>query len=247
MKSVVCVKTGNKYDDEYVKILYDSVKRNTTVPFRFHCFSDDSGALQDLSVSDYVLHFCEYRRGQGGWWNKLRIFENAGRRYGDRVIYFDLDTMITGNIDWLMEYDEEPFAAIENLGVLNSKYEDTRKYKNVMQSGIMTFDPKSFVVQNIASHFEITRETSVNSYRGDGEYLNATIPTKNRVFLQHIFPNQITSYKYFCYDNGGPGNHSIVCFHGEPGPKEACTIDVHPYGVTYKKQDWVKEYWRTGE
>ena len=41
MNHVVCVKWGNKYPSQYANVLYNMVKRHTTVPFEFHCITDD--------------------------------------------------------------------------------------------------------------------------------------------------------------------------------------------------------------
>ena len=45
MNHVVCVKWGNKYIPQYVNVLYNMVKRHTTVPYEFHCITDDPKGL----------------------------------------------------------------------------------------------------------------------------------------------------------------------------------------------------------
>ena len=45
MNHIVCVKWGNKYISQYVNVLYNMCQRNTTVPYEFHCITDDPKGL----------------------------------------------------------------------------------------------------------------------------------------------------------------------------------------------------------
>ena len=45
MNHVVCVKWGNKYVPQYVNVLASMVKRHTTVPYQFHCITEDATGL----------------------------------------------------------------------------------------------------------------------------------------------------------------------------------------------------------
>ena len=83
--SVVCVKWGTLYSDDYVRILQAMVERNTTKEYEFVCFSD----TEIEGVQTKILP-----KGLDGWWNKLVLFDN---RYdlNERIVYFDLDTAIT--------------------------------------------------------------------------------------------------------------------------------------------------------
>ena len=40
MINIVCLKFGTLYGPDYVNKLYAGVKQNTTVPFKFHCFTE---------------------------------------------------------------------------------------------------------------------------------------------------------------------------------------------------------------
>ena len=45
MNHVVCVKWGNKYPSIYANVLHSMIKRHITVPFEFHCITDDVNGL----------------------------------------------------------------------------------------------------------------------------------------------------------------------------------------------------------
>ena len=42
---VVCLKHGDKYSSEYVNILHNMVKRHTTIPINFVCFTENAQGI----------------------------------------------------------------------------------------------------------------------------------------------------------------------------------------------------------
>jgi hypothetical protein len=234
MINVVCVKWGDKFSNDYVYNLEAGVKRNTTQDINFICYSDK----KIPGVNTVILD-----KGLDGWWNKLQLFKLANSKshmgLSKRYVLFDLDTIITGNIDWLLDYDGE-FMGIENLGINNSKYEDIRQYEGVLQSGILAWD--SLKCSEIWDWFKSEQEGIIQKYRGDGEFLHALIDSPD--LLQRLYPDKLRSYKYECHENGLPEGPSIVCFHGQPSIEEAISTTVHPWGVTYEPREWVKDYWK---
>ena len=95
MITVACVWWGTKFPIDYVINLKASIERNTTVDHKFICFSD-----KDVpNIETRIL-----KKGYDGWWNKLQLFD-CSHGLSERVIYFDLDTLITGDLDWLFNYD----------------------------------------------------------------------------------------------------------------------------------------------
>jgi len=91
--NVVCLKWGSLYGPEYVNRLFYAVRRHLSIPFSFHCFTDDSTDLHP----DVVLHPLPHTELHG-WWNKLYLFSKEVNLTG-RVMFIDLDTLITANID----------------------------------------------------------------------------------------------------------------------------------------------------
>lgn len=226
MISVVCVYWGNKFPIEYVYNLRSAVKRNTSVPHEFVVFSD----RQIPDVKTKILD-----KGLEGWWNKLQMF-NTKFALNKEVVYFDLDTLITGNIDWLMNYDTI-FMGIEDLGSVN-KHQPHLIGK--FQSGVMKWNYP--MGNSIWESFQKNIHT-MQVYRGDGELLNDIVPKERRELLQRVFPDKLKSYKYQIY-NDGLQDASIVCFHGRPSIIQAMTETIKTPMAVYKPQSWIKEYWR---
>lgn len=226
MISVVCVYWGDKFSVDYVHNLKSMVARNTTALHEFVCFSD-------RPIDGVKTRILE--KGYSGWWNKLQLF-NTEHGLRKDVVYFDLDTLITGNIDWLMNYDTM-FMGIEDLGSVNAHQPHL---KGRFQSGVMKWN-YSFN-KHIWEHFKAQPEV-MQQLRGDGEYLNEMMPSTSRELLQRVFPGKLKSYKYQVYGNRPSEETSIVCFHGRPSIIQAMTETVVTPLNTYKPSDWIKEYW----
>ena len=231
MINVVCVKTGDKFSDDYVLNLQEGVAKNVTVDHKFFCYTDKP--VPGVKCLELPMDL-------GGWWNKMQLFspETTIRNGIGKYVFLDLDTIITSNIDWLLDYDGE-FMGIENLGINNSKYEDIRQYVGVLQSGVLAWD--SLECSKIWDFFLKHKNEIMRNFRGDGEFLHALI--KSPDLLQRLYPGKLRSYKYECYEEGLPKDTSIVCFHGQPSIEEAISTTVQPWGVTYEPREWVKEYW----
>jgi len=228
MIAVCCVCWGKKFNLDYVYNLKAAVERNTTVEHKFVVYSDR--IIEGVETK--LL-----RPGYSGWWNKLQLFDSANKP-ADRMIYFDLDTIITGNIDWLLE-DKSWFMGIEDVGSVNAWQPHL---KNVLQSGVMSWDfnPVSF----IWSEFIMRYDGIVDSFRGDGEYLSSIINPYQRVLLQQKYPGKLKSYKYQVYPSRPNSETSIVVFHGRPSIEQAFTEQIVTPLQTYEPQEWIKDYWR---
>lgn len=224
MITVACVMWGKKFPQKYVHNLKKAVEENTTVPHKFVCLSDKTIP----GVETKLL-----KPGFEGWWNKLQLFDKRTGLSG-RVVYLDLDTIITGNIDWLLNYDGI-FMGIEDLGSVNRHQQHL---KGVMQSGVLAFDIDKYDL--LWAEFLLSQQSTVAMFRGDGEYLNSVVRKRN--LLQHLFPGKLKSYKYEVYPDN-IGDASIICFHGRPNIEEAFTETTELSWALFKPQHWIKKYW----
>ena len=227
MITVACVFWGTKFPVEYVYNLKSMVERNTTIEHRFICLSDKKVE----GIETRIL-----KPGYEGWWNKLQLFD-MGQALGERVVYLDLDTLITGDIDWLLEYRGN-FMGIEDVGAVNPHQPHL---KGVLQTGVMAFSTS----MNAMLWKELSvREELRAQFRGDGECLNHIIQPLARDLLQNLYPGRLKSYKYQVYPNKPDDKTSIVCFHGRPSIIQAMNEAVTTPMQTYYPQQWIKEYWR---
>ena len=99
MNHVVCVKWGNKYPSQYANVLNSMVKRHTTVPFQFHCLTDDPTGV-DSEINIIKLPNDPWIKS---WWSKLWMFSPDMPLKGN-MLFFDLDVVIFDNIDELFTH-----------------------------------------------------------------------------------------------------------------------------------------------
>ena len=97
MLKICTVYYKGTYTPDYVSKLYNSLKRNTTIPFEFICLSDT-----DVKA-DVVLPY-NHHSNIVKHWHKLKFFspQFANQQPGDEIVIMDIDQVITGNVDDLI-------------------------------------------------------------------------------------------------------------------------------------------------
>lgn len=218
MLHVICLNAFNYQDRgrDYVHILHDSVRRNLPAGFEgtFEVFTDDAdGYHPDIIVRPLP------EVGLGGWWNKLALFKPGLFTPGDRVIYFDLDTLITGRLDDIVKYDGD-FAALRDV------------YRpHGLQSSVMAWRA-GVGMSDIWALWDIKGRPEVDG--GDQIWIEDVLASTRALpfdRLQDLYPDLFASYKI----TGGklPAKASVVFFHGFPRPHQVTT-------------GWVPEVWKIG-
>lgn len=84
--TVACVCVGPAYEDRYVLILRDMVRRYLPIDHRFVC-------LSDRQIEGVECVAVEHR----GWWSKIELFKPG--RFQSRVLYLDLDVAVVGPLE----------------------------------------------------------------------------------------------------------------------------------------------------
>ena len=226
MIDIICLKWGTKFGPEYVNNLYSGIARNTTVDFRFHCFTDDvTGVRPEVFCHDLP------KLNITGWWYKLWLFSNELRfNPGDRIMFFDLNTLVTGNIDDILSHECD-----KNLTGLRNFYRPQR-----FASGLLMW--RHGTQTHIWEKFKADPQgAQQQSPDGDQEWTERCATEYHR--WQEIYPDCIYSYKQSC-SRGLPGNAKIVCYHGTPSIIQSFTETVKNYDGTWPPQQWPLEHWK---
>lgn len=236
MINIVCLKWGTKYGPEYVNRLYAGIKRNTTLSFTLHCFTDNSEGINPEIQTHKLQHYLT------GWWHKLFFFSNEMPIKG-RIVYMDLDTLITGNIDEILSYDE-------GFVVLRDFYTGiwpTIKGNDNVGSGLMSF--------NTYNHAHIWRDFIIDSssislkFEKQGDQAWIQQRQSERLYWQDIFPGKIVSFKVHCNKQLAP-DARIVCYHGRPSIPESITNVTKVHKILkdiigdIQPAPWVAQYWK---
>ena len=234
MINVVCLKWGTKYGPEYVNRLYAGVKRNTTLEFKFWCFTEDAAGIRP-EVNILPLPFADRL---DSWWNKLSMFSpDLPFVPGTHLFYIDLDTLITGNIDKLLSH------RTLKMIVLKDFYHGIVKRAGTVGSGLMLWRHGKFChvwekfITNPEKHVKLA-----GTY-GDQWWIEQKVP--DVLFWQDVFPEQVVSFKVHCR-KGLPSKAKIVCYHGRPSIPESMTETVSVDKWTIAPQPWVAKHWRDG-
>jgi hypothetical protein len=214
---VVCVlKTGGDYDAEYVARLQASVAANSSAPLSFLCLTDDH----------QVSSFCStipLKHGWPSWWSKIELFR-PGLLPGPSL-YLDLDTLILGNIDELVQVaSRAPFTALRGF---NHRLRDPRKHQN-FASGIMAghFEVMSRVYEEFIKDPLGNMATRRENWRhGDQGFIASVIDVDVIPRLQDLLPtNYIVGKRITANGKRIPYQSRVLAWSGQPrirdlGPK----------------------------
>jgi hypothetical protein len=129
MNHVVCVKWGNKYISKYANVLNNMVKRHTTVPYQFHCLTDDPTGL-DPDINVIRLPKDPWIKS---WWSKLWMFAPEMPVKGN-ILFFDLDVVIFDNIDPLFSHTGK-FNIIQRLQQVQDQGLETEQQQLYAMAG----------------------------------------------------------------------------------------------------------------
>lgn len=188
--TLACVyKTGGDFTAEYVNRLAESL-----APFGpLHVLTDSNEPMDAIAI--------KLEQGYPGWWSKMELF----RRFCvGKTIYFDLDTVIKGDISPLFELPH-PFYMLSDF------------YKPEQEaSGVMVWDGNfdylsSGFTMDKAARYNVPARWYDQGYIRD----NLQITPKR---LQDALPGFFASYKADSVETRKAA--SVVCFHGKPRPAD---------------------------
>lgn len=177
------LKSGGDFTTEYVERLKDGVE--THLPGADWCCLSDVPEVATEALTDDLP----------GWWSKLELFRPG--LFSGRVLYFDLDTVITGDLSEIASYSG-PFAALEDFYTPSS-----------IGSGVMAWEAGH------ADHL-YTKWRGQKPNGGDQTWIMRQMGHIDR--LQNLYPGQIASYK--AHVRAQRRKARVVCFHGRPRPHE---------------------------
>jgi hypothetical protein len=224
-----CVIHGNAYAWTYVERLYNMLARHISVGIRLHVYTEAERPVPAPMIK-HELHDWNIGGPKKGWWYKMQLFDSLS--HAGPLLYFDLDTVIVNNIDWIWQLPLKYFWSVKDF-----KYLQKHNYQSVNSSimwwNTQTFDHvwKTFEQQNL--------EQLIKKYRGDQDYINLAIEHKDQRFLDST---RIQSWRWQCLDGGydfqrrcyrDPGtgtkvaqSTAVMVFHGSPKPHQTADSEI---------------------
>lgn len=227
--NIVCVCTGTKYSSGYVSKLYRSIAMHAPDDFKFNLLTDDPAWL--LPEGRIIV---APGKGVTGYWNKLALFKPDTFQRGERVLYFDLDVLVRGPLDWLFAA-QEPFIMARD-GI----------YPHRCNSSVMAWTVTGATEEIWRAWIDAGKPLSraLQDSKGDQAWIERTLVQAGTPAArwQDICPGVVVPY----YGPGvdptepakwthleDPGNASVVIFHGRPR--------LHELATTIP---WVRDVWR---
>ncbi|MCL3883700.1 glycosyl transferase [Marivita sp. GX14005] len=248
--TVACIKWGALFGPDYVNRLYSGVRRNLSRPVRFVCMTEDAAGLHPdievigLPVEPFAEPMAEALAvaNRQGAMRKVSLFRpGAIADLQGPVLGFDLDVVITGDLDPL--FDLAPGDVL-----MRHDWTEARKGRPTGHGSVFRFDPArhGFLYDNLAARpYE-----EVEAARGSEQRYTSHKAMERGAFT-YIPEGWVVSFKYDC--NPFPRNYlhparlpegaKVVCFHGRPKMPEA----IEGYRgslIRYAKPTgWLQEHW----
>lgn len=255
--NVICIKWGTAYTGEDVNKLYNMVVRNTSkYKINFICFTDNSDGfaknvqakpLPKMNMDPAELKYA-YQKEAG------LCDDNLGDLNGERVLFFDLDTVITDNIDCFFDFQEnkDEFIIINDWNTNGEHVGQASCYS--WKVGTLGF-VKEYFEQN-------PRQVIDKFHTASQEYLSSKVIEKFGKL--NFWPEDwCKSYKFHCLPSFGPARRfvdaqvpkgaKLVTFHGDPKLEDALNgvwSSEKPtpffkklFYKTIRPATWIKKYW----
>ena len=231
--NVVCLKHGDLYSPDYVNILYNMVKRYCTYPIRFHCLTEDpAGINPDINIIPLP------DIGVQGWWYKPYLFSSELPIKGV-ILYFDLDVVITANIDKLFEYQPGKFLICQDF--IRKQIGPTPKFN----SSVMRFHKSK--VSYIYRRFVENSSFYINRMQGDQNFIYAVAGNTGK----HFPHDWIQSWKWEIRKSGRLdynmpiGRRKLIKIEDTKPPSECCVAVFHGDPKPHRCEDpYIIENWR---
>lgn len=228
---VVCVKWGRKYGPEYVNRLARGVSRHLKMTKHdFHCFTDDVEGIDGDIVKTHSLG--PESKAFTGWWSKaVVLFGSCStiRRLEEditspcRILYIDLDTIITGSLDEIAGYTGQ-------FAILGTENLDSEGCEGGYNSSLMILD--AGFGQEILRNIKFVGLDRVRHFvhRLD-HWLEMNV--RGADILQNLYPGQIIEYKHDVVGN----NHVL------PENARVVNFPLHPKPHHISSEPWVQTHW----
>lgn len=246
--NILCLKWGTRYPAHYVNRLYNSVKRNLTIPFKFYCCTEDpTGVDENVQIIPFPADPVLPGRGWPDILVKLMITADGFGGMSGPTLFLDLDIIITGNLDPFFTYHPGENCIIHNW--VSARKLLFRKKPHVGNSSVFRFEAgkSDYIYQTFLR--EKARAADFKIFNTEQAFL--TYAMKECVW----WPDEwVRSFKFHCrpffplnylLTPKFPANCRIMAFHGKPDPDEAL-LGYAGKRIHHKTRpaSWIANYWK---
>lgn len=227
-----CVIHSNGYTWDYVDRLYNMVSKNLSHPVRFHVYTEQNRPVPDHMIKHELVEWPGIAGPKRSWWYKMQLFNPA--LFAGQLLYFDLDVVITGNLDWTINLSKKNFWAIHDFRRLR------KPTCRTINSSVMYFDTlqHGYVWDKFQQH---SLNLIMSRYKGDQDFITESVDPRHLRYFdldrvlswkwQIVEPNKYVK-KQFDLENFNekiPETASVLVFHGNPKPHELNNSVIKKY------------------
>lgn len=250
MRTVICIKWGNKYPSYYVNRLYAGVVANLFTPFRFYCMTDNAKGIDERcihvlpipkeSFSEVIVNELSRQRRQGAF-RKISLFKPGLFPRGP-VLGFDLDVVITGPLDDLFDHAQGKVC-------MRHDWLAARIGRPDGHGSVFRFDPD----RHAFLYDDFSRNAAVLMKQARYAEQKYTSMQAQRYGEFAYFPGEwIASYKRDAMrpfplnhfqEPKQPAGARVVCFHGRPKMEEAVAGYRGGFFRAARPCHWLAENW----
>lgn len=236
MISFFCTFWGTKYSKDYVQKLYNAVQRNYIGDFKFYCQTD-----QKLDLDKVIeLPFGRYIPVNDGRFPdkpKCNFWEPNCWGITGRKVYFDIDTVILGNLNKLIDrYNGKPIinkSWWQDKYGINDESFNYQDYRGITNGSVYIWEDTK-LTEEIWNHInENHKQIFFCCARGSDGYLSSMHLDKF-----DFVPRDMS----FSYHNEVPDDPFTYTF---------CSIDTKTNHNIFKNQGelhnlkgWIEEVWK---
>lgn len=228
-----CVIHSTGYDWVYVERLHNMLQRNIPQGVCMHVYTEPERPVPSHMIRHDLINWPGVSGPRRSWWYKLQLFDPM--HHQGNMLYFDLDTVILRDIDWMLCLDPAYLWGVQDFKYLQNPGRMTLN-SSIMWWHVPSFGDvwHNFCKQDIA--------TVMRRYPGDQDYIQATLGHgRIRYFEQH----HVESWRWQCLDGGYDFDRrvhhrpntgtvinpdtSVIVFHGNPKPHmitESIIVDL---------------------
>lgn len=222
MINICCLWVNDKYNYQYVKKLYNGVKRFIKCDFVFYCFVDTDEKIKQ--IDDVAIVPIKLSNKYQNVFNKIELISIPLSTSQHNNLYIDLDTLILDSfhdlVDWAIHYNSNLLSLCFCIWRMDKGIEFYQFGRNTNQrctpynSSLMCWSNTINLIDNDSY-----------KYRGFDEFI-----WMNRILVENIPPE----YYYSAYFEQFKHLDYPVCLLNQTDVKN--DILIHDY-------NWIREYW----
>ncbi|MDF0602913.1 glycosyl transferase [Psychromarinibacter sp. C21-152] len=247
--TVVCIKWGTAFGPEYVNRLYSGVRRNLARPVRFFCMTEETAGLHPevevlpLPAEPFQAEMAAALAvaNRQGAMRKVSLFR-PGLLPPGPVLGFDLDVVITGPLDDLVDFAPGKVA-------MRADWVEARRGRATGHGSVFRYDPgrHPWLYERLAAD----PGGEVAKARGSEQRYTSTLAQEMDAFA-YLPPDWVVSFKHDCLGLPPvnwlrppklPEGARVVCFHGRPKMPEAVAGYRGSWLRWSRPCGWLKEHW----